>query len=189
MCRFPITGGLHRTSGDAPLETPTLQNPVPVWCHVHKSISSSSKRAQVAAVAYKQILHQPAKHSTKHKRSLNANIKCHKQIFKLKEVVVGNGILTPKHLSLNYIRNNIVVCDGGATDLDAIKSRYGIHYLQIREGDLWVCDMVNVSLGLHYIVPGGDKSPVFIRLPREESINIMKSGRGVCNAMRVCALT
>jgi len=26
MCRFPITGGLHRTSGDAPLETPTLQH-------------------------------------------------------------------------------------------------------------------------------------------------------------------
>jgi hypothetical protein len=29
MCRFPNTGGLHRISGDAPLETPTLQNPVP----------------------------------------------------------------------------------------------------------------------------------------------------------------
>ena len=56
MCRFPITGGLHRTSGDAPLETPTLQNPVPVWCHVHKSNSSSSKQTQVAAVAYKQSL-------------------------------------------------------------------------------------------------------------------------------------
>jgi hypothetical protein len=27
MCRFPITGGLHRTSGDAPLETPTLRHP------------------------------------------------------------------------------------------------------------------------------------------------------------------
>ena len=106
-----------------------------------------------------------------------------------KDVVVGNGILTPKRLSLNYIRNNIVVCDGGATDLDAIKSRYGIHYLQIREGDLWVCDTVNASLGLRYIVPGGDKSPVFIRLPREDSIQIMKSGRGVCNAMRTCALT
>ncbi len=26
MCCFPITGGLHRTSGDAPLETPTLQH-------------------------------------------------------------------------------------------------------------------------------------------------------------------
>jgi len=129
MCCFPITGGLHRTSGDAPLETPTLQNPVPVWFHVHESNSSSSKRTQVAAVAYKQILHQPVKHSTKHKRILNANRKFHQQIFKLKHVVVGNGILTPKRLSLNYIRNNIVVCDGGATDSDAIKSRYGFHYL------------------------------------------------------------
>ncbi len=117
------------------------------------------------------------------------NRKCHKQIFKLKDVVVGNGILKPKRLSLNYIRNNIVVCDGGATNLDAIKSRYGIHYLQIRERDLWVCDTVNASLGLCYIVPGGDKSPVFIRLPREDSIQSMKSGCGVCNAMRTCALT
>jgi len=43
-CCFPNTGGLHHTSGDAPLETPTtLQNPVPVWCGVHKSNCSSSK--------------------------------------------------------------------------------------------------------------------------------------------------
>jgi len=26
MCRFPNTGGLHRTSGDAPLETPLPAN-------------------------------------------------------------------------------------------------------------------------------------------------------------------
>ncbi len=123
MYHFPITGGLHRTSGDAPLETPTLQNPVPVWCHIHKTNSSSSIQTQVAAVAYKQsLLDELVRHSTKHKRSLNANRKCHTQIFKLKYVVVGNGILTPKRLSLNYIRNNIVVCNGGATDLDAIKA-------------------------------------------------------------------
>jgi hypothetical protein len=122
-------------------------------------------------------------------RSLNVNRKCHKQIFKLKDVVVGNGILMPKCLSLNYIRNNIVVCNGGATDLDAIKNRYGIHSFRIREHDLWVCDTVNASLGLHYIVPGGDKSPAFICLPRVDSIQIMKSGRGICNAMRTCALT
>jgi hypothetical protein len=54
MCCFPHTGGLHCTSGDAPLETPTLQNPAPVWCHVHKSNSSSSKQTQVRGVAYKK---------------------------------------------------------------------------------------------------------------------------------------
>ncbi len=73
--------------------------------------------------------------------------------------------------------------------MDAIKSRFGIHYLQIREGDLWVADTVNASLGMRYIVPGGDKSPVFIRLPRVDSIQIMKNGRGACTAMRTCALT
>jgi hypothetical protein len=38
-------------------------------------------------------------------------------------------------------------------------------------------------------VPGGDKSPVFIRLPRQESVNITKNGHGSCSAMRTCALT
>jgi len=128
-CRFPNTGGLHRTSGGAPLETPTtLQNPAPVWCHVHRSNSSSSKQTQVAAIAYKQILHHPAKHSTKHKRSLNASRKCRKQKCKLKDVVIGNCIFTPKCLSLNFIRKNSVVCDGGATESDALKSKYQIWY-------------------------------------------------------------
>ncbi len=69
------------------------------------------------------ILHELVRHATKHRRSLNANRKCHKQILKLKDVVVGNGPLklNVKCLSLNYIRNNIVVCDGGDTDSDAKK--------------------------------------------------------------------
>jgi len=94
-----------------------------------------------------------------------------------------------KCLSLNELRINIVVCDGGDTDSDAIKDTYVIHCLRVREGDLWVTDTVNGSLGLHYIVPGGDNSPVFICLPREESINIIKHGRSLYSAMRTCALT
>ena len=186
MCRFPNTGGLHHTSGDAPLETPTLQDPVPVWCHVHKSNSSSSKRTQVAAVAYKNINHEMVRRSTRHKRSLNENKKCHKQILKLKDVVVNSNV---KCLSMDELRNNIVVCDGGATDSDAIKDTSGILCLRVRRDDLWVADTVNGSLGLRYRVKGGDNSPVFIRLPREESINIMKDGRSLCSAMRTCALT
>jgi hypothetical protein len=106
-------------------------------------------------------------------------------------VVVGNGPLESnvKRLSLNYIRNNIVVCNGGDTDLDAIKHTSGIHPLRIREGDLWVSDTVNASLGLRYTVPGGDKSPLFICLPREESIKITTNGHDLCSAMRTCALT
>jgi hypothetical protein len=131
------------------------------------------------------------RHSTKHKRTLNANKKCHKQILKLTDVVVGNGPLklNNKCLSLNYIRNNIVVCNRGDTDLDAIKHTPGIHPLRIRDRDLWVSDTVNASLGLRFNAPNGDKSPVFIRLPREESIKIRNNGHDLCSAMRTCALT
>jgi hypothetical protein len=191
MCCLPNTGGLHGTSGGAPLETLTLQNPVLVWCHVYNSNSSSSKWTQVAGVAYKYINHETVRRSTRHKRSLNENRKCHKQILKLMDVVVGNGPLklNVKCLSLNELRINIVVCDGGDTDSDAIKDTYGIHCLRVCEGDLWVTDTANGSLGLHYIVPGGENSPVFICLPREESINIIKNSRSSCSAMRTCALT
>jgi hypothetical protein len=48
MCRFPDTGGLHRTSGNAPLETGVFagrstgedavgHNTHPPWCHVYKT--------------------------------------------------------------------------------------------------------------------------------------------------------
>ena len=147
MCRFPNTGGLHHTSGDAPLETPTLQDPVPVWCHVHKSNSSSSKQSQVAAVTYKNINHEMVRRSTRHKRSLNENKKCHKQILKLKDVVVNSNV---RCLSLDELRNKIVVCDGGATDSDAIKDTSGILCLRVLKGDIWVADTVNGSLGLRY---------------------------------------
>ena len=177
--------------GGASLETPTLQNPVPVWCHVHNSNSSLSKRTQVAGVAYKYINHETVRCSTRHKRILNENRKCHEQILKLKHVVVGNGPLKSnvKCLNLDYIRKNIVVCDGGDTDSDGIKHTSAIHPLRIREGDLWVSDTVNASLGLRCSAPSGDKSPLFIRLPREESIKITKNGRDLCSAMRTCALT
>ncbi len=52
-----------------------------------------------------------------------------------------------------------------------------------------VSDTVNASLGLRFNAPNGDKSPVFIRLPREESIKIMNNGHDLCSAMRTCALT
>jgi hypothetical protein len=73
MCCFPNTGGLHRTSGDAPLETPTLRNPA--WCHVNRSKSLSSRRTQLAGVAYRHIPHESVRHSTKHRRGLNADRK------------------------------------------------------------------------------------------------------------------
>jgi hypothetical protein len=44
-------------------------------------------------------------------------------------VVVGNVTLKKsiQCLSLSYIRNNIVVCNGGDTDLDAIKNTSAVN--------------------------------------------------------------
>ncbi len=61
------------------------------------------------------------------------------------------------------------------------------NYLRIRDGDLWVADTANPSIGLHYV--GLDKLSVFICLPREASLGIMNNGRSLCMAMRTCALT
>jgi hypothetical protein len=75
MCRFPNTGGLHCTSGDAPLEPGVFagrsieedavgHNTHLPWCQVSKSKSSTSRRTQVATNAYKDKPHKSARHTT-----------------------------------------------------------------------------------------------------------------------------
>jgi hypothetical protein len=67
-------------------------------------------------------------------------------------------------MSLDYIRKNTVVCNGGDTISDAITNTSAfnsVHYLRIRDGDIWVADTANASIGLRFILPG-ESSPVFI---------------------------
>ncbi len=154
-----VEAAIDRTSWgkskDAPLETPTLLNPAsyqaPAWCHVHKSTSSSSRRTQVAAVAYRYKQYELLRHSTKHRQCLDTDRKRHKQIINLKGVTVGKVPLSEKVqcLEMSYIRNNIVVCDGGDTDPDGKKKSFAdnnIHYLRIRDGDLWEADRLTHQL-------------------------------------------
>jgi hypothetical protein len=78
-------------------------------------------------------------------------------------------------MSLDYIRKNIVVCNGGDTTSDAITNTSAlnsVHYLRIRDGNLWVADTANASIGLCFILPG-ESSTVFICLPRDESLGIV----------------
>ncbi len=114
------------------------RNTHPPWCHVSKSNSSSSRRTQVAANAYKDKPHKSARCTTKHERGVNANRKSYKQIKYLKDVQVCNGASNRmvQYMSLDYIRKNIVVCNGGDTS-DAIKNTSvfkSVHYLWIRDG-------------------------------------------------------
>jgi hypothetical protein len=145
MCRFPITGGLHRTSGDAPLETGVFagrsieedavgQNTHPPWCHMSKSNSLLTRITQAATNANKGKPHNSARRTTKHKRGVNANRKWYKQIKYLKDVqicyVASNRRV--QYMSSDYIRKNIVVCNGGDTTSNAITNTLAlnsVHYL------------------------------------------------------------
>ena len=121
MCRFPNTGGLHCTSGDAPFETHHSLHPQ--WCHVHKSNSLSSRRTQVAAVAYIQKRLESTKHSIIHRRKVNENNKSHKQFYLLKDVKVCNDVSKKlKYLTLDYIKKNVVVCNGGDNECNGIRN-------------------------------------------------------------------
>ncbi len=94
-------------------------------------------------------------------------------------------------MSSDYIRKSIVVCNEGDTTSNAITNTSAfnsVHYLQIRDGDLWVADTANASIDLHFILPG-ESLPVFIHLLRDESLGIMNNGKKRCKAMQSCALT
>jgi hypothetical protein len=189
-CHFPKTGGLHRTSGDALLET--HHSPHPPWCHVHKSNSPSSRRTQVLAVAYIHKMAESTKHSIIHRRLVNANNKSLKQFYHLKDVKVCSVVSKKiKYLTLDYIKKNIVVCDGGDNECDSIQNTLdfeNVCYLQIRDGGLWVADKVNYCKGLRYMLPG-KLSPVFICLPRNNALAILINGLSICQAMSMCAMT
>ncbi len=114
-CCSQINGGLHRSSGEAPLDTDFLQ--ISIWCHVNKSKSPSSTQTRVAAVVYLDkrnefSVHSMKHHRTKHKRYLNADQKKTKQDENIKDVSVCKGA-SSKRLMSEYITNTVVICDGG----------------------------------------------------------------------------
>jgi hypothetical protein len=113
-CCFQINGGLHRSSGEAPLDTEFLQ--IPIWCHVNKFKSPSSTQTRVEVVDYLNkwnefSVHSIKNHRTKHKKYLNADQKKTKQDENIKGVSVWKDALS-KSLTLEYITNNVVICDG-----------------------------------------------------------------------------
>ncbi len=165
----------------------------PSWCHVNQSLTPSSKRTRAAASAYKGTSHKSSPRFTKHKRCNNAIRKHYKQVRFLKEVQVCNiaSNSNVQYLNTENIKHNSVVCDGGDMIDDAIEPdilRSDVQVLRIRNGDLWVADTGNAALGLRFTSPI-DKRPIFVRLPRNNSLGILNDGRSVCSAMRSCTST
>ncbi len=95
------------------------------------------------------------------------------------------------YLTLDYIKKNIVVCNGGDNECDGIQNTLdfeNVCYLRIRDGDLRVADTVNYCKGLRYILPG-KSSPVFIRHPRNNALAILNNGWSICQATSMCAMS
>ncbi len=83
-CRFPNTRGLHRTSGDAPLEI--HHSPHPPWGHVHKYNFPSLIRTKLVAVASRHKKREFTSHSTKDKKDETACKTC------VDNVVCGHAV-------------------------------------------------------------------------------------------------
>ena len=93
-------------------------------------------------------------------------------------------------MDFDYIKKNVVVCDGGDNESDGIQNRPDIdgdNCLRVCDRDIWVADTKCALLGLRHILPGAS-FPTFICLPRNESLAILNNGWTICHAMYLCAL-
>jgi hypothetical protein len=142
----------------------------PSWVHVAKSNKPSSIRTQAAAIAYiGKKLHSKAKH----RRNRRAKKKRHKQQIMLREVIVPPTIHQNMLSQFNVI-NETVVVDGGDTGNPPICPPDGVNWrcLSVIEGSyLHVQDETDPVYGLTSTRVDGTLP--FIRLPRQQSLNII----------------
>jgi hypothetical protein len=78
---------------------------------------------------------------------------------------------------LGIHKNTLVICNERIDNSTVKKESYkdkNICVLQISNGDLWIADTTNPTLGLCLILPG-NSSPVFILLPQDISLRIMNN--------------
>ncbi len=132
-------------------------------------------------------------HRTIHKRYLIALWKNTTQCKFLKEIKTCTIALSKRVqcLSWEYIKNTVVICNGGINISTVKKESYkdkNICMLQISNGDLWVANMTNPTLELGLIFPG-NSSLVFIHFPWDNSLHILNSGTRLCKSMHSCART
>ena len=150
----------------------------PPYCHTFKANTPSSQRSREAAIAYLKEACKLVKRNTKHNRDKNANKKKFKQKIFLKDVKPPSNLASNTNinfLTIEEMTKRIVVCDVGKTDNDGIQPlEKDIYCLKICNGDLWVADTLNASLGLHHI-PTSDIFSTFILLPRNESLQILSN--------------
>lgn len=90
-----------------------------------------------------------------------------------------------KKFSIQYLRDNVVVFDGGVCDetapsLNSDVQSWCCH--KIFNGDLEVCNPPSSGMGLIY-KQDMESHPVFILFPRKDALLINKDGRDLCAAL------
>jgi hypothetical protein len=93
----------------------------PPYCHIFKANIPSSKRTRIAPIAYHKEACKLVKRNTKNRRVKNANKKNYKQKLFLKNVKPPSNLASNTNinfLTIEEMKERIVVCDGGKTDND-----------------------------------------------------------------------
>ena len=148
----------------------------PSWVHVFaKSTRPSSIRTQAASVAYIELpVH---KKKVWHRRNRRSKKKLRKQQNLLTEVIVPTAI-KQNLVSESDIENEIVVVDGGEDGNPSIRPPDGLKWrcLSVLGGNhLYVADETDPCRGLTFARVDSASALPFIRLPRQQSLDIIDS--------------
>jgi len=89
-----------------------------------------------------------------------------------------------KKFTASYLKNNVVVFDGGDVGEEKLKNQGGGRWKcsKISTGGLHVCSPPNATTGVAYQTVA-DLEPRFVLLPRNESLKINSDGKSLCEAM------
>ncbi len=147
--------------------------PVPPWVHVFgNSIKSSSPWTQGASAAYTE---QPTNKKACHcHRNCWASKKLNKQSSLLTDATIPQSILI-NLISTHEINKKIIVFDGGGIDNLPIRPPNGVVWRCIptcEENCVHICDEVDPHCELMFQWVD-NVLPLFIRLPRAQSLNIL----------------
>ena len=145
----------------------------------------SSQRTRAAAGAfYKWCSSTLVKRHTMRRRIRYFWKKRSKQQSKLIHITETDNMKKARaKFSDAYLRRNVVVFDGGDRGVPTLNGS-GAKWksTRIEGGDLEICNPSCSRVGIAYEIEEGE--PVFILLPRDESIKINSNGKKLCDAMR-----
>jgi hypothetical protein len=153
---------------NSPTNHPHPSPLAPGWFHVysHKR-SNCSRRTQCAAVAYSA---DAIPSSVRRRRNFRAKNKQQKQQRKLCTIVVPPEYYPT--VSIEEIKRDIIVFDGGNSDCPSITPPHGVQWRRLHVSDLFIHDDLRDDVGLTFPRSTNGCLP-FIRLPRATSLSII----------------